>query len=218
MANTMISVTTTEANEKAFFNIACMATAASIDVDWGDGSDVEQIPVPSSVKAEHIYETAGSYDIEIVVGYGTVAFTGSSFNRPMISTNASIDSVGDGFCPSDDPDEYNPDDIKDVPGSPAPEQNMSGDALKSILKAYGKNLKYIKTENNTIAVNTVRPGVLSITSDDLVIRSFNGYDFLECKSYDPFYGKPYYSLIRVNDIRTFIIAQNARDTLDGFRC
>ena len=120
--------------------------------------------------------------------------------------------------PNRDPDEYDPDSIEDVPGTPAPEQNMSGDALKSILKAYGKNLKYIKTENNTIAVNTVRPGVLSITSDDLVIRSFNGYDFLECKSYDPFFGRPYYSLIRINDIRTFVIAQNARDQLDGFRC
>lgn len=120
--------------------------------------------------------------------------------------------------PNRDPDEYDPDSIQDVPGNPAPEQTMSGDALKSILKAYGKNLKYIKTENNTIAVNTVRPGVLSITSDDLVIRSFNGYDFLECRSYDPFFGKPYYSLIRINDIRTFVIAQNARDQLDGFRC
>ena len=117
-----------------------------------------------------------------------------------------------------DPDEYDPDSIEDVPGDPAPEQNMSGEALKSIIKAYGKNLKYIKTENNTIAVNNPNTKGFHISSDDLIIRTFNGYDFVECKSYDPFFRKTYVSLIRVNDIRTFVIAENANDTIDGFRC
>ena len=120
--------------------------------------------------------------------------------------------------PNRDPDEYDPDTIEDVPGTPAPEQALSGDAIKSILKAYGPNLKYIKTENNTIAVNMKVNGMPYITSDDIIIRSFNGYDFIECTSYDPFFRKEYISLLRINDIRTFVIAKNARDTLDGFRC
>ena len=120
--------------------------------------------------------------------------------------------------PNRDPDEYDPDSIEDVPGSPAPEQNMSGDALKSILKAYGKNLKFIKTENNTISVNHMVRGIPYLSSDDLIIRSFNGYDFVEVKAYDSYFRKEYISLIRVNDIRTFVIAKNARDQIDAFRC
>lgn len=120
--------------------------------------------------------------------------------------------------PPTDPDEYDPDSIEDVPGSPAPEQNMSGAALKSILNAYGKNLKFIKTENNTISVNHIVRGLPYLSSDDLIIRSFNGYDFVEVKSYDSYFRKEYVSLIRVNDIRTFVIAKNARDQIDAFRC
>lgn len=120
--------------------------------------------------------------------------------------------------PNRDPDEYDPDTIEDVPGSPAPEQNMSGDALKSILKAYGKNLKFIKTENNTISVNHIVRGLPYLSSDDLIIRSFNGYDFVEVNSYDSYFRKEYVSLIRINDIRTFVIAKNARDQIDAFRC
>jgi hypothetical protein len=217
MANTILSATTTGANEKAFFNIACMATAASVTVDWGDGTDPELVSVPSGINVSHVYETAGTYDIEIKVEFGTVAFIGSGMN-PTTSTNVSVTSVGDGFYPGDDPDEYDPSSISNVPGDPAPEQNLSGDALQSIITAYGKNLKYIKTENNVIAVNVDRAGMMSISSDDLVIRTFNGYDFLECRSYDPFFGRPYYSLIRVSDIRTFVIAQNANDQIDAFRC
>ena len=120
--------------------------------------------------------------------------------------------------PNRDPDEYDPDTIEDVPGSPAPEQNMSGDALKSILKAYGKNLKFIKTENNTISVNHIVRGLPYLSSDDLIIRTFNGYDFVEVNSYDSYFRKEYVSLIRINDIRTFVIAKNARDQIDAFRC
>ena len=120
--------------------------------------------------------------------------------------------------PPTDPDEYDPDSVEDVPGSPAPEQNMSGDALKSILKAYGKNLKFIKTENNTISVNHIVRGLPYLSSDDLIIRSFNGYDFVEVKAYDSYFRKEYVSLIRINDIRTFVIAKNARDQIDAFRC
>lgn len=117
-----------------------------------------------------------------------------------------------------DPDEYDPDSIEDVPGDPAPEQNMSGAALESIIKAYGKNLKFIKTENNTIAVNQHINGMPYLSSDDLIIRHFNGYDFVECTSYDSYYRTEYISLIRVNDIRTFVITKNARQPIDGFRC
>ena len=122
--------------------------------------------------------------------------------------------------PNRDPDEYDPDSVADVPGTPAAEQALSADSVKSIIKAYGKNLKFIKTENNTIAVNQTIVGmpVPCPSSEDLIFRSFNGYDFIEYTAYDAFTRKEYVSLVRINDIRTFVIAKNARDKIDGFRC
>lgn len=191
-----IKVTTLAINETASLYIAGDGGNANITIDWKDGTDTEDVTVTPVVSPiTHVYNDPGEYTVEVT------ATSGSIVNRAVT-----------------DPDAYDPSTISDTAGDADPEHNMSGAAVRDIIEAYGKNLKYIKTENNTIAVNMARRDMLNISSDDIVIRRFHGYDFLECKSYDPYFRKVYYSLIRVNDIRTFVIAANARDTIDAFRC
>lgn len=359
MANTVFNITTSAANETASFYLAGVGGAATISVDWGDGSTAtEESLTTSSKQISHQYATAGDYEAtltissgkvkiwrsnsvvslssnitgvttgdglsaigkysfynlanidtvtlgdevtsiedqafykckikHLVVGNGCTSIGYSSFggctaleDAVLGSSVATIDDDAFGGCsalvymdiyaetpptitgttfsgnteldkfrvPSDsvsayeesdwatvatieaipapeppeptpyvDPDEYDPESVEDTAGDADPEQALSGAAFKDILDAYGPNLKFIKTENNTIAVNQRVEGMPYITSDDLIIRRFHGYDFVECTSYDAFFRREYISLIRINDIRTFVIAKNARQTLDGFRC
>jgi hypothetical protein len=101
---------------------------------------------------------------------------------------------------------------------PIAEHNMSYDALAAIITKYGHRIKYIKTENNTIAVNQMIDGQPSFSTDDISKETYSGYDFIKIKTYDPYFRKPYYSLIRMNDIRTVVIADNETDVIDAFRC
>ena len=105
---------------------------------------------------------------------------------------------------------------------PISEHSLSADAIKAIVAKYGKRLKFIKTENNSIAVNqTIIGSDLYIDPTDSSVfdyETFDNYEFIKVKSYDPFMRKTYTSLIRINDIRTFVIADNETDSLDGFRC
>ena len=99
------------------------------------------------------------------------------------------------------------------------EHSMTYAALKEILDEFGERVKYIKTENNTVALNQQIIGYpFMLTNSDIEHETYDGYDFIKVKAYDPFTRKIYYSLIRTNDIRTVIVADKATDILDGFRC
>jgi hypothetical protein len=103
---------------------------------------------------------------------------------------------------------------------PISEHSLSAQAIKEIIAQYGNKLKFIKTENNTIAVNQQIIGspIYIDTSKDIEYDNFDGYDFIIVKSWDFFNRKEYLSVIRVNDIRNFVIAENETDIIDGFRC
>lgn len=101
---------------------------------------------------------------------------------------------------------------------PLAEHNMSYEAIAEIITTYGNRIKYIKTENNTIAVNQQIDGQPSISTSDITKEVYEDYEFIKVKSWDPFFRKYYYSLIRVNDIRSFVIADDANDKIDAFRC
>jgi hypothetical protein len=103
---------------------------------------------------------------------------------------------------------------------PIAEHSLSNDAIKAIIAQYGKKLKFIKTENNTVAVNQQEIGspVYIDASTDIEYKNYDGYDFIKVRAYDPFNRKTYSSLIRTHDIRTFVIAEKETDILDGFRC
>jgi len=101
---------------------------------------------------------------------------------------------------------------------PLAEHNMTYEAISEIITKYGNRVKFIKTENNTIAVNQLIDGRPSISTSDLTKEEYDGYEFIKVKSWDPFFRKHYYSLIRVNDIRTIVVANNENDKIDAFRC
>jgi hypothetical protein len=99
------------------------------------------------------------------------------------------------------------------------EHSMSFDALSAILTKYGDRVKYIKTENNTIALNQHFNGIpFVLENSDLEKETFDGYEFVKVKAWDSFNRKVYYSLIRMNDIRTIVVADKATDRIDPFRC
>ena len=103
---------------------------------------------------------------------------------------------------------------------PIPEHSLSNQAIKEIIAKYGDKIKFIKTENNTIAVNQhiVGSPIYIDTSKDITYENFDGYDFLSVRAFDPFNRKEYTSLIRTHDIRTFVIAEKSTDKIDAFRC
>jgi len=98
------------------------------------------------------------------------------------------------------------------------EHALSFAAVQEILNTYGNKVKFIKTENNTISLNQKVDGLPYLDTSDIEGETFDGYDFIKVKSWDPYYRKEYTSLIRVHDIRTFVIAENENDVLDAFRC
>ena len=99
------------------------------------------------------------------------------------------------------------------------EHNMSYDALEAILTKFGDRVKYIKTDNNTIVLNQKVIGQSFIlTNSDIEHEVYDGYDFIKVKSFDPFNRIEYFSLIRVNDIRTIVVADHDYDVIDAFRC
>jgi plastocyanin len=102
--------------------------------------------------------------------------------------------------------------------TPLPEHALSGEAFMAIIAEYGDRIKFIKTENNVIAVNQRWNTGPFITTDEISVKTFGGYDFIECRSYDAYFRHDYISLIRVNDIRTFVIAIDPNDRIDAFRC
>jgi hypothetical protein len=98
------------------------------------------------------------------------------------------------------------------------EHALTFEAIQEIFNTYGNRIKFIKTENNTIVVNQKVDGLPYLTFNDLVNEKYDGYDFIKVRTYDPFFRKEYDSLIRVHDIRTFVIADKETDVLDAFRC
>lgn len=99
------------------------------------------------------------------------------------------------------------------------EHSMSYDALMEILNTYTTRVRYIKTENNTIALNQRIEGQpFILTVNDIECEVFDTYEFIKVKSFDPFNRKVYFSLIRMNDIRGVVIADKDTDVIDGFRC
>lgn len=149
---TKIHITLTDAIDLTVTLAYDQTADEGVEIDWGDGSDLETITGTGAVSKSHTYGGTGTYIISMRVVSGTMSFsTASIFNRVSHQSSIAHVSMADGCTKIDDP---------------ALRYSVAKTIVLSRSVTYGPNLRYSTVEaviiprtatNTTFAYNGFYP-------------------------------------------------------------